>query len=73
MERKFEANADHYNSDLLRMAYVEGRVQGDAAKHLKARSQKDAIDRFTTAEEMLIVLNEVYGNKNRLEEARREY
>jgi chromosome segregation ATPase len=37
MRNKLKANADHYHTEILRMAYVENRVSGKAAKHLAFR------------------------------------
>lgn len=73
MKRKFEANPDYHSTEILRIAYVEARVQGDAAKHLNARLHPDAVNKFKTADEMFQVLRNIYGNKHRKEEARKEY
>ncbi|KAN0069481.1 hypothetical protein V8E54_012496 [Elaphomyces granulatus] len=35
-----KANEDHYNTEALRIAYVENRVGGKAAKHLRPRLRK---------------------------------
>jgi hypothetical protein len=37
MRNKLKANADPYNTEALRIAYVENRVGGKAAKHLRPR------------------------------------
>ena len=39
MVKKLTANADHYPTKALRMAYVDSRVDGEAYKHLAARSR----------------------------------
>lgn len=73
MKRKFEANSDHYSTEILRIAYVEARVQGDIVKHLNARLHPDAVNKFKMADEMFQVLRNIYSNKHRKEKARKEY
>jgi hypothetical protein len=48
---KLKANADHYNTDALRIAYVESRTGGKAAKHLRPRLRVNAVNPYITAEE----------------------
>jgi chromosome segregation ATPase len=37
IRNKLRANADHYDTETLRIAYVQNRVGGKAAKHLRPR------------------------------------
>lgn len=54
MEGKLEANKDHFETEAMRMAYIESRTGGNAAKHLGPRLRATALDRFTTGHEMLV-------------------
>ena len=62
--KKLSANADHYLTKTLRMAYVNSHVDREAYKHLAARSKIDAQKPFTTAEKMFEVLQKAYGDVN---------
>ena len=56
MAKKLAANADHYNTKALRMAYMDSRVDSNAYKHLATRLRIGARKLFATAEEMFEVL-----------------
>ena len=56
MAKKLVANADHYNTEALLMAYLDSRMDGKAYKHLAARSRIDTRKLFATAEEMFKIL-----------------
>ena len=64
MTKKLAANTNHYNTKALCMAYVDSRMDGNAYKHLAARSRIGARRLFTIAEEMFKVLQKAYGNVN---------
>ena len=57
---KLLANEDHMPTEILRKAYVENRVNGDAMRHMEARLRKGAVKPFETAEEMLELLERIY-------------
>ena len=63
--KKLTVNADHYPIEALCMAYFNSCVDGEAYKHLAARSKIGARKLFATAEEMFKVLQKAYGNVNR--------
>ena len=65
MRSNLLANEDHMPTDILRKAYVENRVNGDAMRHMEARLRKGAAKPFETAEEMLELLERIYGDPNR--------
>ena len=65
IRNKLRANADHYDTEALRIAYVENRVGGKAAKHLRPRLRASAINPYTTAEEMLKHLETIFQDANR--------
>ena len=65
MTKKLVANANHYPTKALRMAYVDSCVNGNAYKHLAARSRIGARKPFATAKEMFKILQKAYGDSNR--------
>ena len=73
MTKKLVANADHYSIKTLRMAYMNSHVDGDAYKHLVARSRMKARKPFTTAEKMFKVLQKAYKNSNRAHTAANKF
>lgn len=72
MKSKLQANRDHYDSEELRMAYVENRTGGDAARHLAPRLEEGP-SRFQTAKDMFDYLESIYLDPNRREKARAEF
>ena len=73
MRNKLKANADHYNTEALRVAYVENRVGGKVAKHLRPRLRASAVNPDTTAEEMLKHLETISQDANKEANAKREF
>ena len=67
MEHKLEANIDHYPTEKARLAYLIGRIGGDAAKHTMYRRLRGCSNPYTTAEEILDQLAEIYEDANREE------
>ena len=64
MAKKLTANADHYDTEVLCMAYVDSCMDSNTYKHLAARSRIDARKLFTIAEQMFEVLQKTYNNVN---------
>jgi Zinc knuckle len=64
MRGKLRGNKDHYPTEEDRMIYVESRVTGDAHGYFAPRLRKGAKNPFQTAEEMLKVLQQAYGDLN---------
>ncbi len=73
MKNKLIANADHYATEILKMAYIENRTGGDAAQHLAPRLREGAANKFTTADEMFKHLENVYLDPNRLQTAKTDF
>ena len=65
MVKKLTANADHYPTEALRMAYVDSCMDREAYKHLAARSRIDAWKPFAMTKEMFEVLQKAYRDVNR--------
>jgi hypothetical protein len=66
---KLSANADHYPTEALRMAYLASRVDGTANLHLQPRLRPTAVNRFETAEDMIEALDRVFGDPNKQQTA----
>jgi hypothetical protein len=73
MRNKLKANADYYNTEVLRIAYVENRTGGKAAKHLRPCLRVNAINPYITAEEMLKHLESISQYPNREANSKREF
>lgn len=57
---KLEANSDHYPTETARLAYVILRIGGDAAKHTMPRSLRGSLNPYTTSDQILDQLAEIY-------------
>lgn len=68
-----KANKDHFPTEDLKIAYIESRVGGAAAKHIAPRMRDTSLNPFLEAEEVLWVINKVYGDPNRRHTAQRQY
>ena len=73
IKSKLEANADHYPTEKLRMAYLSTRVEGTASLHLAPRMRDDAKNPFNTAEKIIKILKKVFGDPNRRQIAINDY
>ena len=73
MVKKLTINADHYLTKVLRMAYVNSRVDGEVYKHLAARLRINARKPFATAEEMFEILQKAYSNINQAHTAMNKF
>jgi hypothetical protein len=73
IKNKLKANADHYPTDELKIAYTESRTGGEAALHITPRMRETALNRFETADEILDLLFQVYGDPDRRHTAQRAY
>jgi len=73
IRNKLKANADHYNTEVLRISYVENRTGGKAAKHLRPRLRVNAVNPYITAEEMLKHLESIFQDPNREANSKREF
>jgi hypothetical protein len=66
IKNKLSANADHYPTESLKIAYIENRTKGDAARHLEPRMRENHPERYQTAEEIFDHLREIYLDPNKL-------
>jgi hypothetical protein len=65
MEDKLSANADHYSTPTLRLAYVRSRCGGRATEHLLARSRPNSVNPYCDASEIFDHLKTIYQDVNR--------
>lgn len=73
MKRKLRANADRFNTEELRIAYIAGRVGGEAANHLRPYLDEEHPLYAETADQLFAKLQEVYRDPNRLDKARASF
>ena len=64
MVKKLNANANHYLTEALHMAYIDSCVDREVYKYLAARLKISARKPFATAKEMFEVLQKAHGNVN---------
>jgi len=64
MTWKLTANADHFDTSQLRMAYVASRCEGKAQKHITPRLRDDAMNPYTDSKDMLDHLKTIYNDPN---------
>ncbi|OJD09499.1 hypothetical protein ACJ73_10268 [Blastomyces percursus] len=73
MKSKFVVNADHFPTEESKIAYIENRTDGAAARHLEPRMREGHPEKFTTAEEVFKHLQGIYEDPNQLGKAKAEY
>ncbi|PGH16949.1 hypothetical protein AJ80_05017 [Polytolypa hystricis UAMH7299] len=55
------------------MCYIENYIKRKAAKYIAPRIHQDHLEKYTTAEEILDYLKEIYINLNCLEITKHDY
>ena len=70
---KLDANADHYPTEKLRIAYVASRLGGDADEQTYAKRRIGAPSPYLSLTELLEHLDGIYGDQDRNRKCRREY
>jgi hypothetical protein len=73
IRNKLRVNSDHYPTDSIQLAYIEGRVEGEAARHISPRLAPDSADPYRTIQDLLDHLSEIYEDPNRTFEAKNEF
>lgn len=73
MSQKLTANADHFDTSQLRIAYVASRCDGKARKHITPRMRDDAINPYTDSKDMLNHLKTIYDDPNRVTTAKHQF
>jgi hypothetical protein len=73
MKQKLSANADHFDTPELRMAYVASRTADNAREHLMPRMRDEAMNKYQDSDEMLEHLKTIYGDPNRVINAKYKF
>lgn len=73
MNQKLKANKDHYDTPELRIAYVAGRCDGKARKHITPRLRDESSRKYKDSTDMLEHLTTIYNDPNRVQTAKREF
>ncbi|OJD26293.1 hypothetical protein ACJ73_02333 [Blastomyces percursus] len=73
MKSKFAVNADHFPDEASKIAYIENRTDGAAARHLANRMREGHPEKFATAGETFAYLKDIYEDPNKLENAKNDY
>jgi len=70
---KLDANADHYSTEKIRIAYVVSRLGGDADQQTYAKRRVGASSLYQSLSELLKHLEGIYGDQDLIRKCRREY
>ncbi len=62
---KLTTNHDHYNTEPLRIGYIQNQVRGEAIKHLTPHLHTNASNAFTNTKKILTTFKRIYGDPNR--------
>ncbi len=70
---KLDANANHYPTEKIRIAYVVSRLGGDADQQTYAKRRVDAPSPYQSLSELLKHLEGIYEDQDLIRKCRREY
>ena len=73
IKNKLYENADYYPTKSIKLVYVKGLIGGEAAKHILLRLRDNAIDLYTTIQDLFEHLTSAYKNPNQLFIAKNEF
>jgi hypothetical protein len=73
LQDKLTVNADHFETEEARKAYVFGRTGMDAQTHLRPRYADDSVNPFKSAEDMIGHLASIYEDPHKVQNARYDY
>lgn len=73
MSQKLTANADHFDSPQLRIAYVASRCEGKARKHITPRMREDVVNPYIDSKDILNHLKTIYDDPNRVTTAKHQF
>lgn len=73
IEQKLTVNQDHYPTSESKIAFVIGRLGGLAVSHTTSRRQRKSLNPYTSYEEILDQLAEVFEDTNKLGMAKIHY
>ena len=64
IQNKLKVNADYYLTALSQIAYVTSCIEGDAAEHIHARHYNEAAKSYTSINQLLKHLTDIYEDQN---------
>lgn len=70
---KLEVNHDHFDNERAKIGYILSRLQGQASSHTYARSPQSSADPYTTVDEVIKDLAEIYEDPDKERNYRRQY
>ena len=73
IKNKLCKNADYYFTKSIKLAYIKGLIGGKAAKHILLRLRDDAINLYTTIQDLFDYLTSAYKNPNRVFIAKNDF
>ena len=73
MSSKLAANADHYPTEELKMAYLVIHMEGTASLHFAPRLRNNAPNLFRIAKKIVKTLKRIFGDPNRRQTAINNY
>lgn len=73
MTQKFSANADHYDTPELRIAYVASRTAGKARRHITPRMRDGSKNKYQDSKDMFEHLKSIYSDPNRVINAKHKF
>ena len=73
MTQKLAANADHFDTSQLRVAYVASHCEGKARKHITLRMRDDSRNPYADSNDMLDHLKTIYSDPNRVTTAKHQF
>ncbi len=73
IDDKLQTNVDHFNNENIYIVYVISRLEDDAAEHIFAQCQHDALHLYILINELFKHLKEIYNELNKNQKCRRKY
>ncbi len=73
IDDKLQTNVDHFDNENICIIYVISRLEDDAAEHIFAQCQHDALHSYISINELFEHLKEIYDELNRNQKCRCKY
>jgi len=70
---KLEINVDHFNNDKAILVYIHFRISEDAVKVILVRCQRDSLNSYSTINDLLYELAQLYDDSDKETNFRRKY
>ena len=73
IQNKLCENEDYYPTKSIKLAYVKGLIRGEATKRISPRLRHNAINPYTTIQDLYDHLTTLFENPNRMFTAKNEF